>query len=1002
MRMTRIASGLLAAALAAASPAPAQPPAGPAAAPGDGLLVLVVPFANLTGDPAEDWIGAGIAEAVAADLQAAGTRTVRAPAAVRGDGGPGGALEAGRRAGAGRVVAGAYQRLGDRIRVTARLVGVADGEVLQSATVTGAVADVFALQDQVAAALRGAARTGSQPPGAAGPPPALPRPGPPRTPPAGAGEPAAPAGSRGPFAPAPPARAAVPEPGSATARRAGAPAAAAPGGAGRPAAAPAGAAVDAGLIDGPPAPAPPAVMTRDEQGRTTVRAIRLDEGLRLDGVLDEPVYETVPAITGFIQQVPDIGAPATERTEAWILFDDTNVYVSARVWDSAPESRWVANEMRRDTSQLRQNDTFTAFFDTFYDRRNGFNFYTNPLGARADQQFTNEGNPNADWNPVWDVRTGRFDGGWTVEMEIPFKTLRYRSEPPHVWGVQLRRAIRRKNEWVYLTRLPISAGGGSGSAGIFRVSAAGTLVGLEPPPASRNVEVKPYAIGGVTTDLTASPAVVDAGSGDAGIDVKYGITQNLTADFTYNTDFAQVEVDERQVNLTRFPLFFPEKREFFLEGRGIFGFARGGVTGRFGGPGGGPVGGIFGDVNVPQLFYSRKIGLERAPDGTSRVVPIVGGARVTGKLGQFDVGALNIQAGDETISRSDPTNFTVVRLRRDVLRRSSVGAMFTNRSVSRVAPGSSQAYGVDGTFAFFENLSLITYLARTRVPGPDHRGRDTSYQGTFEYAADRYGLKVDHLLVEDNFLPEVGFLRRDNFRRSYLSGRFSPRPQSIASVRQFSLEASVDYILTADENHLETRQNVVAFQTEFESSDRLTFTAADNYELLVRPFTPPGAGFSIPAGGYGFADAQISYSIGQQRRVNGQVALRRGAYFDGDLTTVALSQGRIAVLPQMSVEPTVSFNWIDTPYGTFRTNLAVARVNYAFNPRMFFSGLLQYNSAGNSFGSNLRLRWEYSPGSELFVVYTDDRDVTGGLRPDRGWDLRNRGFVVKFNRLFRF
>ena len=180
------------------------------------------------------------------------------------------------------------------------------------------------------------------------------------------------------------------------------------------------------------------------------------------------------------------------------------MYVSARVWDSAPESQWVANEMRRDTSQLRQNDTFTAFFDTFYDRRNGFNFYTNPLGARADQQFTNEGNPNSVWNPVWDVRTGRFGGGWTVEMEIPFKTLRYRSEPPHLWGIQLRRAIRRKNEWVYLTRLPISAGGGSGSSGIFRVSAAGTLVGLEPPPASRNIEVKPYGIGGISTDLTAS------------------------------------------------------------------------------------------------------------------------------------------------------------------------------------------------------------------------------------------------------------------------------------------------------------------------------------------------------------------------------------------------------------------------------------------------------------------------------------------------------------------
>ena len=770
-----------------------------------------------------------------------------------------------------------------------------------------------------------------------------------------------------------------------------------PGTAGLPAAAPASAAVDPGLIDGPPAPAAPAVMNRNAEGRTTVRAIRLDEGIRLDGVLDEPVYRMVPAITDFIQHVPDNGAPATEPTAAWIMFDDTNVYVSARLWESAPPSRWVANEMRRDTAQLRENDNFGAFFDAFYDRRNGFMFYANPLGGRADQQFTNEGNPNADWNPVWDVRTGRFDGGWTIEMEIPFKTFRYRSEPPHVWGIQLRRGVRRKNEYSYLTWLPIAAGGGSGSTGIFRVSAAGSLVGLEPPPASRNIEIKPYAIGGLTTDLTASPQVVDERSGTGGLDLKYGITRNLTADFTLNTDFAQVEVDERQVNLTRFPLFFPEKREFFLEGRGIFGFAQGGVTGRFLRPTASLLGGFFGDVNVPQLFYSRKIGLEEG-----RVVPIVGGARVTGKIGPFDVGALNIQAGDEMVSRFDPTNFTVVRLRRDILRRSSVGAMFTNRSVSRVAPGSSQAYGVDGTFALFENVNVITYLARTRVPGRDHRGKDGSYQGVVDYAADRYGLRVEHLVVEDNFLPEVGFLRRDNFRRSYVSGRFSPRPQSMESVRQFSLEGSIDYIVTADQNHLETRQNLLTFQTELESSDRLLFTASDNYELLVRPFTLPGADFSIPVGGYGFADAQFAYVIGQQRRINGQVAVRRGAYFGGDLTTVELSQGRVSLLPQMSLDSTLSFNWVDTPYGKFQTNLAVTRVNYAFNPRMFFSGLLQYNSASNSFGSNLRLRWEYSPGSELFVVYTDDRDVTGGLRPDRGWDLRNRGFVVKFNRLFRF
>ena len=1010
----------------AAAPAAAQP-AVPFAAPPAGT-VAVVPFTNLTGSPVDDWMGQGIAEAVVAGFPAGSAVVVQRGGAAAGDARPEGpvsadeAVEVGRTLDVPFVLVGAYQRFASQLRITARVVSAAGGDVVRSAIVDGAAPDLFDLQDRLVAARAeseapvaragapraapaagvtaspaGAARAaGTVPPGRAGSPGRpLSRP---ERPAAAAGPGAArTAPGADPFAGASAPASAAPAPATAAPASASAPGAVAPGGF------PAGAAASlASLIDGPPAPAAPEVMNRDEEGRTTVRAIRLAEGIRLDGVLDEPVYETVPAITGFIQQVPDIGAPATERTEAWILFDDTNVYVSARVWDSAPESQWVANEMRRDTSQLRQNDTFTAFFDTFYDRRNGFNFYTNPLGARADQQFTNEGNPNSDWNPVWDVRTGRFAGGWTVEMEIPFKTLRYRSDPPHVWGIQLRRAIRRKNEWVYLTRLPISAGGGSGSAGIFRVSAAGTLVGLEPPPASRNIEVKPYGIGGIATDLTANPVVDNERSGNGGIDVKYGITQNLTADFTYNTDFAQVEVDERQVNLTRFPLFFPEKREFFLEGRGIFGFARGGVTGRFGGPGGGPTGGIFGDVNVPQLFYSRKIGLERGPDGASRVVPIVGGARVTGKVGPFDVGALNIHAGDEAVSATEPTNFTVVRLRRDVLRRSSIGGMFTNRSVSRVAPGASQAYGVDGTFAFFENVSLISYFARTRVPSPEYEGRDTSYQGKFEYAADRYGLQVDHLLVEDNFLPEVGFLRRDNFRRTYVSGRFSPRPASIESVRQFSLEGAVDYILMADVTQLETRQRLLSFQTEFESSDRLTFSATDNYELLLQPFTPPGADFTIPVGGYSFADYQVAYAIGQQRRVNGQVALRRGDYFGGELTSLELSQGRIAVLPQMSVEPTVSFNWIDTPYGTFQSNLAVTRVNYAFNPRMFFSGLLQYNSADNSFSSNLRLRWEYSPGSELFVVYTDDRDVTNGFRPDRGLDLRNRGFVVKFNRLFRF
>ena len=739
-----------------------------------------------------------------------------------------------------------------------------------------------------------------------------------------------------------------------------------------------------GMIDGPPPPVAPAVMNRDEAGRTTVRAIRLTERIRLDGELDEPIYGTVLPITDFIQQVPVEGAPATEQTEAWIMFDDTNIYVSARVHDSAPESEWVANEMRRDTSQLRQNDTFTVFFDTFYDRRNGFNFYTNPLGARADQQFTNEGNPNSDWNPVWDVRTGRFDGGWTVEMEIPFKTLRYRLRSPQVWGIQLRRSIRRKNEWTYLTRLPISAGGGRGAAGIFRVSAAGTLVGLQPPTASRTVEIKPYAIGGVTTDRQSIPLRENDSTGDVGADVKLGITQNLTADLTYRTDFAQVEVDEQQVNLTRFSLFFPEKREFFLEGRGIFEFARGGVGTRA--PGANA-------TESPTLFYSRRIGLDN-----DTVAPIYGGARMTGKAGAFDVGALSIQTEDSLEAETQSTNFTVLRIKRDILRRSSVGGIFTNRSVSLEGPGSSQTYGVDGTFSFYDDINLVTYYARTQTPGMI--GQDTSYQGRFDYGADRYGLTVDHILVEANFNPEIGFLLRDNYRRTNLSGRFSPRPEGIDRVRRFSFEAGLDYFTTADEGLLETRERTLDFATEFENSDVLEFNVTNSFELLQEPFDISDD-VVLPVGGYGFTLAGAAYTLGGQRTVSGTVAIGAGSFWSGDIRTYEYRQGRINLLDRFSLEPTVSFNSVDLPQGSFNTTLVSNRFNYAFNPRMFLGALVQYNSGDDVWSNNLRLRWEYSPGSELFVVYTEERDIET-LRPNRFSELRNRGVVVKVNRLFRF
>ena len=730
------------------------------------------------------------------------------------------------------------------------------------------------------------------------------------------------------------------------------------------------------IIDGSPPPVPPQSMTRDDRRRATVRAIKLTQPLRVDGQLDEEVYAQHAPFGGFIQVAPVYGEESTERTDVWISYDQDNIYVSARVWDAAPPDRWISNELRRDTNQLRNNDHIGVMFDTFYDRRSGFMFYTNPLGALADYSVIDEGGSNTDWNPVWESRTGTFEGGWTVEMAIPFKTLRYRSGANQMWGLQMRRSIRHKNEWAYLNPVPQNL---AGPQALNRVSSGGTLVDLDLPPASRNIELKPYVISSLTTDRTVVPRINNDFDPDLGGDFKYGVTANLTADFTVNTDFAQVEIDEQQVNLTRFSLFFPEKRDFFLEGRGVFDFARGGASG-------GAMGG--GDVTAPYLFYSRRIGLNR-----NRVIPITAGGRLTGKVGAFGIGAMNIQTSDEELSGTPDTNFSVLRVKRDILRRSTIGMMFTNRSVTVNEAGSNQAFGVDGAFSFYQNVHLGAYYARTETTGLE--GDNDSYQGKFEYGADRYGARAEFLKVGDNFNPEIGFLRRDDFKRSYAQLRFSPRPSNLRGVRKLTYEGSLDYIEDGA-GVLETRQQSVRFDAEFDNSDRFNVQVDRNYEFLTVPFQV-SPGVIIPVGGYSFDDVQFGYNFGSQRRVSGNVSLTVGEFYDGEITTLGFSQGRVSITKRFSIEPSFSLSRVDLPYGDFVTRVLRSRVDYGFSPRMFASALLQYNYTDRTFSSNLRYRWEYRPGSEFFIVWTDEQDTRGG-----GLTLRNRAFVVKATRLLRF
>ncbi len=897
--------------------------------------IAVIPFANITGNPADNWIGIGIAETLTAELERATSQTVIRinDARLQSNSNQETLATTGRELNARWIVSGTYQRMGDQLRLTGRLIESISGDVVRSTSINGQLEELFALQDRLAADLqtgfaqrqdRGAERAGTTLPRTSGRPDNQP-------------ETTAPLSL---------------------------------------------VLSDPTAIDGPPPPVAPATINRDAEGRATVRAVRLTEPLEIDGVLNETAYDMVESFSGFIQQSPDEGAPATERTEAWVFFDDNSIYVSARLWDSAPESQWVANEMQRDSFQLINNERFSVAFDTFYDRRNNVAFMVNPIGGFLDQEITDESRPNTDWNAVWDVRTGRFDGGWTAEMEIPFKSLRFSPGTSQIWGIQMGRRIRWKNESSYLTAIPISGG-----PGLFRTSAAATLTGLVVPSRNRRLEIKPYAIGSLATDRNASPAITNKLNGNAGVDLKYGVTQNLTADFTYNTDFAQVEVDEQQVNLTRFSLFFPEKREFFLESRGTFDFGQGF---RFGSGGGGRRGGgFFGGGDAPTVFFSRRIGLQ-----SGQTVPILGGGRLTGKAGDFTVGALNIQTDDALSGAAASTNFTVMRIKRDILRRSRIGGIFTGRSVSTKGPGGNQVYGLDAAFSFYDNVNFNGYYAKSQTPGLV--GNDESYQAAFTYNGDLYAFQLDHLLVGDNFNPEIGFMRRDDFRRTYTTAQYSPRPQNIEAIRQFTWGASLDYITTVA-GQLETRITQGRFQTELENSDRINFDVQKSYELLHQPFRV-ASDVAIPVGGYNFDDYFVSYALGQQRRVAGTISLQRGEFFSGDITAIGYRQGRLEITPQFSISPGISINNIDLPQGRFTTKLVTSRLTYTLTPRMFFSGLLQYNSSTNALSSNLRLRWEYQPGSELFVVYNDVRDTELRSTPL----LQNRAFIIKFTKLFRF
>ena len=694
------------------------------------------------------------------------------------------------------------------------------------------------------------------------------------------------------------------------------------------------------------------------QSRTEkeIRVRLIEGGIVIDGELDEPEWDLAEPITDFLQHEPQTGEPATELTEVRILYDPQNLYLGVYCFDSEGEKGITVTDMRRDFGPF-ENDSFLIVLDTFNDNRNGVLFNVNAKGAKSDQEMSDDGRTrNRNWDTIWNARTKITQNGWQAEMAIPFKSLRFGNDDHQVWGVNLQRRIRRKNEIVQWSLIPRSYN-------VSTVSYAGRLTGLSGIRPGRNLYVKPYVLAPVIRrrgdDVDFEP--------DAGFDVKYGLTSRLTADLTVNTDFSQVEADDQQINLTRFSLFFPEKRDFFLEKATIFQFGQGNV---------GTLGGFW-DL-IP--FFSRRIGISGG-----KLVSLLGGGRLTGKVSQYTLGLLSLQADD--FEEIPSTNFSVVRVRRDLLGQSDIGGIFVNKQ--EMGGDFNRTFGADANFKFSKYLHISSFLLKTSTTGVSEE--DMAGRFSISWADPLLSLQANYLSIEENFNAEVGFVPRKGIRKSSGAFRLRPRPRErIPPIREF--EPSLNFVyITDQDNVLATRTMEGRFTVRFHSGAIIWFAGKFNFERLTEPF-PIRSNQTIPVGDYPFNEITFSLSTDNSRMFSGDFTAGTGDFFDGNQDSFRVA-GRIRQ-PQFQAEVSWNRDQVSLPSGNFDTDLLAARLNYSFNPSMFVNALIQYNSELREISSNLRFNFIHKPLSDFFLVYNERRLSTG--------EVAERALIAKLTYVFSF
>ena len=716
----------------------------------------------------------------------------------------------------------------------------------------------------------------------------------------------------------------------------------------------------------------------------TVYAVRVDQGPKLDGHLDDAVWQHAKPIEGFVQRDPGYWVPSTERTIARILYDDEKIYFGFACYDSEPQ-KIVANNMRRD-SEVWGDDNVQILLDTYNDRQTGAFFFVNALGAKRDLILSQEGRTyNDDWDCIWEAKGRRHDEGWSVEVAIPFAQLRFKDKADAAWGINLARFIARKTESVALT-----VGRRSTSpTQRYRTSDLAELRGLTALKTKRVLQVKPYLLPGLLRDLKADDPSAQ-GAFEAGVDARYGLTPNMMLDLSYNTDFAQVEGDQEQVNLTQFSQFFPEKREFFLEGASLFDFGE--AATRRGG-----------DSRPPTiLFYSRRIGLEN-----KQPVPILLGSKLAGKAGKTSIGALNVLTDAALLpdsTRVERSNFSVLRVKRDVLARSNVGAIFVNKQTRIPNAGwgdYNRAAGVDFSFSPSNALNFQGFYARTwEVNDADEPGVETGDAMFFQstYTGGVYSASAKMIDIEAAFQPRAGFVNR----RTGLPGL--RRYESSFRARIPSAWKHIRYISTGPRLRLITdRQNAVKFwdvqwatYTRFNTGDWYRVEVTQTHDVVERTFKPSKKhpDVIIPHGTYTFTKFRTGPFPSRSRKIRPEFDFQFGSYYTGKRYKFAL-ENSYRPSGRLSIETDYEINWVRLPEGNFNIQVLSNRLIYSFSTDFYVKLFAQWNNDSEQANVNVLMNYRFRPGSDIYLVFDQGYARDPDLDPSGAWAERNRAVLVK-------